>query len=148
MRGRNILSAALAFLMILISVFFGASIHNAGENIHITHLNEMDNIHYFDAELIPKLNFQAAMYTLPLIATILVVQGLIAMGSKVRQVRNIAIGLFIAALIVITFDILTLWDPEAYNFNRWGYVWITMGVFIVAGNGISVFVKGNAGKKV
>lgn len=148
MRGKNILCAGLGFLVILISAYFGAAIHNSKTNVHITHLNEMDYIDYFDADLIPQLNHKAATFTMPLVLTILFFELFIAFKSKIRQIRNIAIGLSVAVLAILIMGIITMLNPHGYDFSRWGYVWITMGVFIVAGNILSVFVKGNTGKSL
>lgn len=143
MRLNNILCAALGFLMILIAAFFGASIHNSKTNELISHLNEMDRIYYYDPAVIPKLNFQAALFTMPLVVALLVFEFIIVRKAKVRQVKNIAIGLLVAASIILALAILTLSNPAKFDFSQWGYVWIAMGVFIVAGNALSVFIKGN-----
>ena len=148
MRPKNIIGAALGFLMTLIAAFFGASIHNSKTNVHIFHLNELDHINYFDPDLIPELNTQAAIFTLPFILGLLVIEFWIARKSTIKQVRNIAVGLFIAAVIILTIAILTLINPIYFDFSQWGYVWITMGIFIVAGNALSAFIRGNAPKKV
>lgn len=148
MRPKNIIGAVLGFLMTLIAAFFGASIHNSKTNVHISHLNELDHIHYFDPDLIPQLNAQAAIFTLPFVIGLLVLEIWIASKAKVKQVKNIAIGLSIAATIILTIAILTLIDPVSFDFSQWGYVWITMGIFIVSGNALSAFIRGNAPKKV
>lgn len=141
MRGKNILCASLAFLTILISAFFGASIYNSKSTELITHLDVMDNIHHFDPAIIPLLNFQAALYTLPLVLTVFVMEIIISLKAEIRQVKNIGRGLTFAAGIILTFAILTIMYPNQYDFSVWGYVWITMGIFITAGNVLSVFIK-------
>lgn len=143
MRPKNILCAALGFLMILIAAYFGASIHNSKTNELISHLNEMDHIYYYNPALIPKLNFQAALFTMPLVATLLVFEFIIVLKTKVRQVKNIGLGLLVAVSIILVLAILTLSNPAKFDFSQWGYVWIAMGVFIVAGNALSIFIKGN-----
>ncbi len=143
MRNINIVAACISFLLVLIAVFFGASIHNANTNMHITYLNEMDNIHYFDVNRVPQLTRQATIFTLPLLIGILVLELIITVKGTVRQVKNIAIGLAIAMLIVIVFDVLIMSNAQAYDFSRWGYIWITMGVFSLAGNALCVFITGN-----
>jgi hypothetical protein len=148
MRPKNIICAALGFLMTLIAAFFGASIHNSKTNVHISHLNELDHINYFDPDLIPQLNAQAAIFTLPFVIGLIVFEIWIALKSDIKQVRNIAIGLSVAAVIILTIAILTLINPFYFDFSQWGYVWITMGIFIVAGNALSAFIRGNAPKKV
>jgi len=143
MRKQNGLCAAIGFLLLLVSLYFGASVHNANTNSLITYLNEADHIYHYDKALVPKLNYQAALFTFPLILMIFVVEVIIAIKSKMRQVKNIGIGLSIASLIIAIVAVLILLNPTAYDFSLWGYVWITMGIFIVAGNIISIFLKGN-----
>ncbi|MDC3352220.1 hypothetical protein OAV92_03135 [Crocinitomicaceae bacterium] len=148
MRSKNILCAVFGFLMTLIAAFFGASIHSSKTNVHISHLNELDHIHHFDPEIIPQLNAQAAMFTMPFVLALLFFELWIVFKSDIRQVKNIAIGLTVAALIILVVAILTLMNPVEFDFSQWGYVWITMGIFIVAGNALSIFIKGNAPQKV
>lgn len=140
----NIIAASLSFLLVLISVYFGASIHNANTNMHITHLNEMDNIFHYDVALVPKLTQQAAIYTLPLVVAVLVLAISIMYKSTVNQVKSIAIGVAIAMVFVLIFEVLVLTNPAVYDFSKWGYVWIVMGVFSVVGNALSIFIKGNS----
>lgn len=147
MRSKNGLAAAIGFLMVLISVFFGVSIHNAKTNDPISYLNEMDHIHYYDAELIPELNFSAAAITLPFLLILLFLQIYISVKAVVKPVRNIGIGLLVAVLIIILFDLLVFSNPVYFDFSKWGYIWITLGILIISGNAFSVFIKGNAPKK-
>ena len=141
MRREHIFAASFAFLMVIVAVYFGASIHNAYTNQHITYLNEMDNIQYFNVDVIPELNARAAAYTLPFIIFIILLEAYIIWKTKVRVARNIAIGLLVAVLIISSLDMLTLTDPTSYDFSKWGYVWITLGLFLIAGNVISAFLK-------
>ena len=143
MRSKNILCASLGFLVVIMSAYFGASIHNSQSNDIISYLNEMDHIYHYDVERIPTLNFQAAVFTLPLILIILVVELIVVFKSTIKQVKNISIGLTVAALIILFFAIMTVINPVEFDFSIWGYVWITMGMFIVAGNVLSIFIKGN-----
>ncbi|MFT5822275.1 MAG: hypothetical protein ACI8ZM_003531 [Crocinitomix sp.] len=144
MRKKNLVCAGLAFLVILIAAYFGATIHSSKTNDIISYLNEFEHINYYDAALIPQLNFQAALVSLPLILAILVFEIIIAFKTQIRQVKNLAFGASLAIIIVIVFDVLTLMNPFDFDFSQWGYVWITMGAIIVTANLVSVFVKGNA----
>lgn len=144
MRKKNLACAGIAFLVILIAAYFGATIHSSKTNDIISYLNEFEHINYYDADLIPKLNFQAALFSLPLLLTILVFELIIIFKSQIRQVKNLAIGASLAVMIVIVIDTLTLTNPFGFDFSLWGYIWITMGAIILAANLVSVFVKGNA----
>ncbi|NOQ74693.1 MAG: hypothetical protein GQ574_21955 [Crocinitomix sp.] len=144
MRSKNLLCASIAFLVILIAAYFGATIHSSKSNDIISYLNEFEHINYYDVALIPKLNFQAALFSLPLLLIILVFEIIIALKSQIRQVKNLAMGAGLAIIIVIVFNILTLANPNDFDFSQWGYIWITMGAITVTANLVSVFVKGNA----
>lgn len=143
MRFKNILCACFAFLVILIAAYFGASIHGSKTNDIISYLNEFDNINYYDADLIPQLNFQAALLTAPFLFAILVFELLIVFKTPVRKVKNLAIGATLAVAAVIVVDILTINNPYDFDFSAWGYIWITMSAIILTANLVSVFVKGN-----
>ncbi len=142
MRSKNGVAAALGFLMVLISMYFGSSIYNSKSNSPISYLNEMDHIHYYDVDLIPNLNFNAAAITLPFILILLFLQIWISLKATISPIRNIGRGLLCAVVIILAFDVLILSNPEQFDFSKWGYIWITLGIVIIAGNAFSVFIKG------
>lgn len=133
----------ISFLMCLIAVYFGASIHNANANFHIDYLNEMDNLHYYDVSVVPKLTKLATIITLPFILSVLLLELYVVKNSSVRQVKNIARGLSLGWVILLGFDILIMLRPVDYEFGKWGYCWMTIGILTVGGNIISAFIIGN-----
>lgn len=141
MRVKHVIIAALAFLLILIAAYFGASIHNSKTNDPIEYLNVLDNIHYYDADLIPTLNYRAALITIPITLIILVLEVIILFKTQLRIVKNIAIGLTLAVLIISTISWLTIFNPSKYDFSIWGYIWIAMGAIILVGNLLSIFIR-------
>lgn len=141
MRPKHLTVAIISFLIILIAAYFGASIHNSKTNDLIDYLNQMDNINYYDVDLIPALNFRGAMITLPLLLIVLVIEIIIVRQAANRIVKNIAIGEIFAVLIIIVIAILTLVYPKEFDMSNWGYVWITMGVVLFAGNILSAFIN-------
>jgi hypothetical protein len=141
MRKYNLIIAGVAFIICLVSAYFGVRIYNANENFLITDLNEFDKIYHDDINLVPKLSKLAALITLPLISIILVLEVLVLRTAKVRQSKNIAIGLMIAAVAVLVVDILTISNPIFFDFSKWGFVWICMGLFLMAGNVLSYFIS-------
>lgn len=146
MKVKHIVVAFLSLLIVFISVGFGISISNANANHLITEWNEFENIKYFDVEMVPKLSFLAALATLPLILAVMVFQFILLKMARVRQVKNIAIGLLIAVLIIFSFDILVLIYPHVFDFSQWGFVWITMGMFLIVGNMLSLFIRPQSAK--
>lgn len=143
MRSKNLICAILGFLTLLIAAYFGASIYNAQATHLVDHLEEIENSRHYAVELVPLLNYQAAVFTLPFLIIIFFLEIYIRLKSKIRQVKNIALGLTLALSVVITVAILTLSNPTQYDFSQWGYVWLTISILVVAGNLISVFIKGN-----
>jgi hypothetical protein len=141
MKVKHIIVASLSLLIVFISVGFGISISNANSNQLITEWNEFENIQYFDVQMVPKLSYFAALLTLPLILIVLVFELLILKEAKVRQVKNISIGLLIAIAFILIFDILTIYTPAYFEFSKWGFIWITMGMVITAGNVLSIFIR-------
>jgi hypothetical protein len=143
MRSKNLICAILGFLTLLIAAYFGASIYNAQATHLVDHLEEIENNRHYSVELVPFLIYHAAVFTLPFLLIIFFLEIYIRVKSKIRQVKNIALGLTIALSGVIIVAILTLSNPTQYDFSQWGYVWLTISILVVAGNLISVFVKGN-----
>lgn len=141
LRPKHLIIAIMAFLLILIAAYFGASIHNAKANDIIDYLNDMDNIHYYDAEIIPQLNFSAALFSLPITLIILVFELIVLRQIKHRAGKNIAIGTVLAIAIILVISLLTLWHPEDFDFSQWGYLWIAMGAIILVGNILSLFFQ-------
>ena len=141
MKKYNLIVAALAFLVCALSAYFGVRVHNANENFLITDLNEFDKIYHDDIEMVPSLNWRAATITLPFLLAILVLEIMIIRTAVVRQTKNIAIGLLIAVGIILTVDVLTIVSPPSFDFSKWGFVWICLGLFLLAGNALSYFIN-------
>lgn len=133
--------AGLAFLMCLISMYFGASIFNANDNIHVEHLNDMDRLSYYDAEMVPGLTRLAAIVTMPFLLGIIVLEIYVVMKTKIAPVKRIALSLTGIALTVLIIAAMTIASPLNFDFSHWGFVWIFAGLFTVVGNGVSIFMK-------
>lgn len=140
MKKYNLIIAALAFLVCVLSAYFGVRVHNANENFLITDLNEFDKIYHDNIEMVPALNWRAATITLPFLLAIMVLEILVIRTAIVRQTKNIAIGLMIAVGIILVIDILTISAPKQFDFSKWGFVWICLGLFLLAGNALSYFI--------
>ncbi|MEZ4922228.1 MAG: hypothetical protein R2780_03575 [Crocinitomicaceae bacterium] len=140
MKKYHMIVAALAFLVCLLSAYFGVRIHNANENFLLTDLNEFDKIYHDDISLVPALNRLAAVVTLPFLLGIAILEILIIRSAKVRQVKNIAYGLSLAVLIILTVDLLTIFHPDYFDFSMWGFVWVCLGLFLLVGNALSYFL--------
>ena len=141
MRKKHLIVAGITLLMSMIAAYFGVRVQNANANFLLTELNELDRIYYADIEEVPRINFMAAIVTAPLLLSILVLEFLILRKAAIIQVRNIAIGLTVAVLAVIVVDVMIILQPAKMDFSKWGYVWICMGLFLIVGNVLSVFIE-------
>lgn len=137
-----VIIAALAFLMCLISLYFGASIYNANDNFHVQYLNDMDRLSYYDIEQVPALTRMAAIISMPFLLAIMVLEIYVVIKTKIVAVKKIALSLTGIALTVMVIAGMTLSTPLNFDFSHWGFVWIFAGLFTIAGNGVSVFMKG------
>ena len=135
------ISAGLAFLMALISMYFGSSIYNANENVHLQYLNEMEQIHYFDADMVPGLSRLAALVSLPFLLGILGLEIYVLFKSPVRISKRIAIAIVGIVVILLLLAILTIKYHTEYDFSKWGFAWVFGGLFTIAGNVLSIFLK-------
>lgn len=133
--------AGAAFLLCLISMYFGASIYNANDNIHVTHLNEMDRLSYYDVENVPALTRFAAILTIPFLVIILILEMVVIVKTKVLSVKRIALAICGMSLTLMILSILTINNPQNFDFSHWGFAWIFGGLFTIAGNGLSIFLK-------
>lgn len=143
MRRYNVLIAGLAFLMALIAVYFGSSVYNAKENMLITHLNEMDQLQYYDVKDVPALNRFAAILTTPFLFCIVVGEFFIAFKSKITAVKYIARGLAAAMSALFCFGFFVIADPVFFDFSQWGFFWVLLGITTAGGNIFSALVPGN-----
>ncbi|MBK7131062.1 MAG: hypothetical protein IPM74_11380 [Crocinitomicaceae bacterium] len=131
----------LSFLLALISLFFGVSIYNANENVHINHLNEMDHIYYYQAVDVPALSRLAAIVTGIFLLAITGVEIYIYRKTNFQVVKKIALGIIVFCFCVLVLDILTIVHHAYFDFSQWGFAWIAVAVFAVAGNLYSFFVR-------
>lgn len=137
---RHLIIAAIGFLMCAISVYYGSRIYNANENFLVTELNEFDKIYHDDIEMVPKITLQAAIVTLPMVLAMIILQVISTIKAKKRQIKNIGYGLLIAGAVILTIELLTFLNPSSYDFSKWGFVWICMGIIFVGGNLLSVAI--------
>lgn len=129
--------AALAFLMCIISAYFGIRVYDANQNHLITHLNEFDKIYHDDVKNVPAISRMAAMFTFVFLLAILIFQFLAFRKSTIKQVRNLCIGMLTGGLLLLIIDIMVFADPVAFDFSKWGYAWVFMGLVFIAGNILS-----------
>ncbi len=141
MKKQHLLSIALAFITILISLFFGMSIQNAQDNFLTQHLNLEDGINYFDVNEVPKLSFTAGAITLILILSLLILELYIFKKSTIRKVKRLAIGAILFLIIVTVFALLTLNNPHYFNFKTFGMIWVIFCLNVIFINIVSLFLK-------
>lgn len=141
MRKHHFIIAGLAFLMCLISMYFGMRIYNANENHLITELNEMDKIKFDDIRKVPMLSLSAAIFTAPMILLMLVFEIIVLKKVIHRQAKNICIAMIVTICVILTFDVLILTNPLYFDFSKWGFIWICLGLILVAANILSYVLR-------
>lgn len=140
MQKHHIIAASIAFLMCALSAYYGIRIWDDNQNHLITELNEFDKVYHDDIKDVPAITAQAVIVTSPFLLTLIVLELLIIRKTTVKQIKNIAYGLLLAALIILTVAILSISDPAVYDFSKWGFVWICLGLFLLVGNLLSFFI--------
>lgn len=123
------------------SVYFGTRIYGANENFLLTELNAFDKVYYDDIRLVPKLTWQAAVFTFPFVLGIVGLQAYVVIKTTIKKAKNIAIGMLISALIILVVAIITIINPVQFDFSQWGFVWICFGLIIIAGNVLSAVIN-------
>lgn len=141
MRKHHLIVAACAFLMCAITVFFGIKIHNANENFLITELNEIDKLYYSSKESVPALSLMAVVVILPFLLVQIALSVYIHFKNSHSKVRNINIGLLFTMLIILTFTVLTMMNKTFFDFSQWGFIWICLGLIIIAFSGLSFIYR-------
>ncbi len=131
----------LCFITILVSLFFGMSIFNANENLHVTHLNEYDNYSYYSKDDIPVLTAQAVIIS----SLFLIVAFGFQIYSYVRAInQNNKIIIFIMMLIypiLFFFSFFVMADLENRDFYHFGMIWVLLSLTLIFANSIVIFLK-------
>ena len=145
-RKHHFIVAGIAFLICLISIYFGIKIFNANENHLITELNELDKVYYSDIKMVPDLSRLAAMIILPFVVIITIFVIIIIVKVPNIRTKNINFGILFMMLVLIVFSILTILNPFFYDFSKWGLIWICLGLLTIVGSAVSFIQR--RGEKV
>ncbi len=135
--------AACGFLLAVVSIFFGGAIYNAHENILITHLNEMDKIHYYSESDVNALTRLAVIVDSFFLTAIAGLEIYITRKTSFRLVKKLAVVIIGLCILLLVFGIFTLNNPVFFDFSKWGFAWVFAGLATVAVNALSIFVRAN-----
>jgi len=141
MRKLHLIIAFLAFITMLISLGYGISIQNAGDNFLTEHLNRNEGFSYSMPEEIPTLSFKAAFITLIFLIPGFSIQVYIYLNTSLIRIKKLAIGALICFSIIFLFDALTLISPHVYNFKHYGMIWVLLSLTTIFINGVSIFIR-------
>jgi len=141
MKKLHIIIALLSFITMLVSLGYGVSIQNAGDNHLNEHLYNNEGYNYASLEEIPTLSFKAALVTLLFLIPGFIIQLYIYNKTNFRRLKNLTITALICYLTIFTIDILTLTNPIDYNFKYYGMIWVLLSLTTIFINGISIFIK-------
>lgn len=141
MKKLHIIIIFLSFITMLVSLGYGISIQNAGDNQLTEHLYHDEGYSYSSPEEIPTLSFKAALVTLLFLIPGFSIQLYILIKTTFKRLKNLAIGALFCYGIIFIIDILTLISPGIYNFKDFGMIWVLLSLTTIFINGISIFVK-------
>jgi len=141
MKKLHIIIIFLSFITMLVSLGYGISIQNAGDNFLNEHLYNDEGYSYSLPEEIPTLSFKAAFITLFFLIPGFIVQLYIYLKTNFKRLKNLAIGALVCYLLIFTVDFLTLNYPVSYNFKNFGMIWVLLSLTTIFINGISLFIK-------
>jgi len=125
----------------LVSLGYGISIQNAGDNFLNEHLYNDEGYSYSLPEEIPTLSFKAAFITLFFLIPGFIIQLYIYLKTNFKRLKKLAIGALVCYLLIFTVDFLTLTYPVSYNFKNFGMIWVLLSLTTIFINGISLFIK-------
>jgi hypothetical protein len=125
----------------LVSLGYGITIQNAGDNFLNEHLYNDEGYSYSTPDEIPTLSFKAALITLIFLVPAFSIQLYIYIKTLFKRLKKLAIGALLCFVIIFTVDILTLISPADYNFKNFGMIWVLLSLTTIFINGISIFVK-------
>gem|GEM_PF-1821443 len=141
MKKLHIIIIFLSFITMLVSLGYGISIQNAGDNFLNEHLYNDEGYSYSLPEEIPTLSFKAAFITLFFLIPGFIIQLYIYLKTNFKRLKNLAIGALVCYLLIFTVDFLTLNYPVSYNFKNFGMIWVLLSLTTIFINGISLFIK-------
>ena len=141
MRKLHLFAAAASFLLCMISIYFGIRIFNANDNHLITELNNFDKLYYDPIERVPALSHAAAIITLPFLIIILVLDVICLLKTEAKKAKNLIIGLITTCALITIFDVIMLSSKGGMDFSKWGFIWICLGLILVAGNGLAYILR-------
>jgi hypothetical protein len=140
MKKLHIIIIILSFITMLVSLGYGNSIQNAGDNHLTEHLNIDEGFSYSSPEEIPTLSFKAAFITLFFLIPGFSIQLYVFIKTTFKRLKKLAIGALICYAIIFIIDITTLLNPFEYNFKYYGMIWVLLSLTTIFINGISVFL--------
>lgn len=131
----------IAFIGMIVSLYFGMSIFNAHDNQYVQHLNEFDSINSFDVNEIPKLT-QTAIYTTFVFTFILFGLQVYSYIINTFQKRKLAIApLFLVYGILFFYGFFVLNNVVERDFQSYGMIWVVLYLVIIFVNSIAILIR-------
>jgi len=141
MKKLHIIIIFLSFITVLVSLGYGSSIQNAGDNHLTQHLYNDEGYNFSQPDEIPTLSFKAAFITLFFLIPGFIIQLYILLKTPFKRLKTIAIGALVCYLIIFSVDFLTLMTPVTYNFKYYGMIWVLLSLTTIFINGVSIFIR-------
>ena len=131
----------LAFITILVALFFGMSIFNAYDNQHITHLNEFENYNYNPVKDVPVLTAQAVVFTSVFVLTAFGFQIYTFFKTEIKTRKRIITAMLPIYLILIGYSVYLISNTKTQEFYSYGMIWVLLSILLIFGNSIILFIR-------
>ena len=131
----------LCFIVIILSLFFGMSIFNANENLHVTHLNSYDNYSFYDTEEIPVLTAKAVIISSIFLVIAFGFQIYSYLKATIKRNKNIILAMLFIYPILFFFSFFVMSDLDQRNFYDFGMIWVLLCLTLIFANTIIIFLR-------
>ncbi|MFD1552455.1 hypothetical protein DNU06_10510 [Putridiphycobacter roseus] len=131
----------LSGIALLIALYYGIQIFNAGDNYLITHLNEFDHQNYSPIEDIPVLTAKGVIISGVFLSIALILQIITFVKNTINRKKILFVFLFAIYGILLAFSFFVMLDLEHRDFQTFGMIWVVLSILLIFGNTVAVFIR-------
>ncbi len=131
----------LCGIALLVALYFGVQIFNAGDNYLISHLNEFDSHNYSPIEDIPVLTAKGVIISGFFLFIALILQVVTFIKNTINSKKILFVFLFAVYGILLSFSIFVMLDLEHRDFQTFGMIWVVLSIILIFGNSVAVFIR-------
>lgn len=101
----------------------------------------MDKINYYSEEDVNALTRLAVIVDSFFLITIGGLEIYVSRKTPFKIVKKLALVITALCIVLLVLGIFTLNNPVFFDFSKWGFAWVFVGLATVAVNALSVFVR-------